>query len=113
MAKTKKLKSAGRFGARYGKRIRELVAAIEESSRAKHLCPACRSKKLKRVAAGIWYCRKCGIKLAGGAYAPNTTSGKILMKVERLAKTTGIEKVEEVKKEIERSPEKTVGDENQ
>ncbi len=85
MARTKKLKSAARFGARYGKKIRRLVAEIEAVSRAKHVCPSCGRKALKREAAGIWKCRKCGVKYAGGAYAPTTTSGKILMKVERLA----------------------------
>ncbi len=95
MARTKKIKSAARFGARYGKKIRHLVAEIESSSRAKHVCPQCKARRLKRVAAGIWECRKCGTKVAGGAYAPSTTAGKILMKVERLAKISEAEKVKE------------------
>lgn len=84
MARTKKLKSAARFGARYGKKIRALVAAIEASSRAKHNCPVCGRKTLKRISPGIWACKKCGKKVAGGAYSPSTTSAKILMKVDRL-----------------------------
>jgi large subunit ribosomal protein L37Ae len=86
MVKTKKLKSAARFGARYGKKIKTLVATVESRSRAKHVCPACGRKALKRVSAGIWLCRKCGKKIAGGAYSPTTAAAEILMKVERLTK---------------------------
>ncbi|MCK5299527.1 MAG: 50S ribosomal protein L37Ae [Candidatus Aenigmarchaeota archaeon] len=81
MAKTKKVLSGGRFGVRYGKKIRQRVGKIEQSSRAKFECPfCCTQKKLKRGAAGIWECSKCGIKLAGGAYSPSTTSSKIMKK---------------------------------
>ncbi len=95
MVRTKKLKSAGRFGARYGKKIRALVAAIESSSRAKHVCPSCGRRSLKRISAGIWLCRKCGKKIAGGAYAPMTGSAKILMKVERITKLREEKEAEE------------------
>ena len=92
MAKTKKLGSAARFGARYGKKIKDLVAAIEASSRAKHVCPSCGRKSLKRISSGIWLCRKCGKKMAGGAYSPSTTAASVLMKIERLGKEERQEK---------------------
>lgn len=38
----------------------------------KHICPYCERPALKRVAAGIWYCKKCKVKFAGGAYTPKT-----------------------------------------
>ncbi len=70
--KTKKVGVTGRFGARYGSTIRKRVKAIEEKSRALHKCPRCQSIKVKRIAVGIWQCKKCGLKFAGGAYEPET-----------------------------------------
>ena len=70
--RTKKVGVTGRFGARYGSTIRKRVKAIEEKSRSLHKCPRCQSIKVKRIAVGIWYCRKCGLKFAGGAYEPET-----------------------------------------
>ncbi len=83
MAKTKKVLSAGRFGVRYGKKIRQKVGKIEQLSRAKYECPlCCGDRKLKRTAAGIWECSKCGTKFAGGAYSPSTTASKIMKKIQ-------------------------------
>lgn len=70
MAHTKKLKSAARFGSRYGKRIRENILAIESQYRnIKVKCPFCNYEAVERVAYGIWYCRKCGKKFASKAYS--------------------------------------------
>ena len=73
MSRTKKVKTAGRFGARYGATIRKKVAEIEAMMRGPHKCPYCYSvDKVKRKAVGIWYCRKCKAIFAGGAYTPKT-----------------------------------------
>ena len=68
MARTKKIGTAGRFGARYGTRIRERIADIERVK--KHTCPSCFKQTIKRESAGIWFCKKCGLKFAGKAYRP-------------------------------------------
>ncbi len=68
--RTKKVGSAGRFGARYGKKVREIVAAIEKLQRKRHICPRCKMPYVKRLSTGIWFCKKCGAKFAGGAYLP-------------------------------------------
>lgn len=59
-----------RFGPRYGTRTKKIIAAIEKKQKIKHICPYCERKALKRLAAGIWYCKKCNKKFAGGAYLP-------------------------------------------
>ena len=69
MAKQKKLGSIKRFGARYGRRVKHQLAKVEAVQRAKHKCPYCRAQKVKRVAAGIWNCQKCGAKFTGKAYS--------------------------------------------
>ncbi|MCX8179355.1 MAG: 50S ribosomal protein L37ae [Candidatus Aenigmarchaeota archaeon] len=70
MGRTKKVGVTGRFGARYGARIKEDVREIEKLQKQKHECPSCKKKALKRVAAGIWQCKRCKTKFAGGAYLP-------------------------------------------
>ena len=67
---TKKVGSAGRFGARYGKTIKVKVAKIEQRQRQKHKCPDCAKHQVKRVSLGIYHCGKCGKKFAGKAYVP-------------------------------------------
>ena len=65
---TKKAGSAGRFGARYGLRIRRKINEVDKKLKAKHTCTSCLKKSMKRLAAGIWYCTKCKFKVAGKAY---------------------------------------------
>ncbi len=71
--------SAKRYGARYGKRIRSKVSEVENIEKSKHECPGCGSKSIRREAKGIWKCKKCGKKVAGGAWRPET-EGKDLVK---------------------------------
>ena len=72
LPRTKKTGSIARFGPRYGTRSKKMVARIEKLQRKKQECPYCERKTLKREAAGIWKCKKCGVKFAGGAYLPKT-----------------------------------------
>lgn len=68
MAKTKKVGITGKFGIRYGKRVRERVLKIE--AQKSRICPNCFKPTLRRVAAGVWVCKKCKLKFAGKAYKP-------------------------------------------
>ncbi len=72
MTKKKKIGSAGRFGSRYGKKVRQLVADMEKVQKQRHICPRCNMHYVTRVAAGIWVCKKCGSKFAGGSWLPST-----------------------------------------
>lgn len=70
MAHKKKIGTAGRFGARYGKKDRTKIAAIEKTQKERHICPKCNMPYVRRLASGIYQCKKCDAKFAGGAYSP-------------------------------------------
>ena len=65
--KTKKARAAGRFGAGYGSTPKNKLSNIEAKQRKKQECPFCKGNA-KRQAKGIWLCKKCGKKFAGGTY---------------------------------------------
>jgi large subunit ribosomal protein L37Ae len=73
--KGRKTKSAGRFGVRYGRKVRAAVAAIEERTHAAHTCPKCEQPAVKRMGTGIWTCTRCGYTFTGGTYVPFTSVG--------------------------------------
>ncbi|MDI6719989.1 MAG: 50S ribosomal protein L37ae [Methanomicrobiales archaeon] len=72
--------SAGRFGPRYGRFIRKRVAEVESVQKAVHRCPNCDQTAVRRAGTGIWLCRKCGYKFAGGAYVPQTPTLRIALR---------------------------------
>ena len=65
--------SVRRLGSRYGRTLRFKLGKIEAEQRKKHKCPYCNYKKVRRVSAGIWHCKKCGAKFTNKAY----TVGKV------------------------------------
>lgn len=86
MGKTKKVKSAGKFRTSYGMKARRRYAAVDAAMNAAQSCPACNRLSVKRVAAGIWRCRKCEAKFVGGAYLAKTP---IARDSERVLKNVG------------------------
>jgi len=66
--KLKKSKSAGRFGARYGKTVRTRLIKVESKQRKKQNCPYCKKSGVKRMSKGIWYCKKCDKKFASDTF---------------------------------------------
>lgn len=74
--------SSGRYGPRYGTRVRRKVSDIEETSKGIHRCPECKAKKVERVGSGIWKCGRCGLKFTAKAYVPETTPIKKKIKAE-------------------------------
>jgi len=64
--KKKKIGSAGRFGAGYGK-VKQKLVAVERKQRIKQECPFCKGQA-KREMPSIWLCKKCNKKFASGTY---------------------------------------------
>jgi large subunit ribosomal protein L37Ae len=81
MANTKKVKSTGRYGSRYGVGIKKRVLKVEEKQKKKAVCPFCGFKTIKRLAAGLFTCKKCEAKFTGGAYEAETLIGKTIKKM--------------------------------
>ncbi len=79
MAEIEKYGSVKRFGSRYGRKLKERFGKIETEQRKKQKCPYCSALKVKRLALGIWECRKCKAKFTGKAYS---VSKKIIAKEE-------------------------------
>jgi large subunit ribosomal protein L37Ae len=69
--KSKKTKSAGRFGARYGKSVRDKLVNVESKQRIKQNCPFCEKSGVKRLSKGIWHCSKCDKKFASNTFFIN------------------------------------------
>ena len=92
-----------RFGARYGGGVKHDFAKIEALQRKKYKCPYCHSFKVKRIAVGIWHCRKCNAKFTGKAY---TVPKKVVIKEEIKKGETEPEEIkkEEKPKEIKKEP---------
>ncbi len=69
MATSMKYGITKRFGARYGRTMKERVGKADLARKNSSTCPYCLKNKVSRVAAGIWFCKKCNFKFTGGAYS--------------------------------------------
>ena len=55
---TKKVGASGKFGSRYGKKLRDNYSKLFASSKKKYNCPICaREKAVKRLSFGVWECK--------------------------------------------------------
>jgi len=68
--RTEKVGISGKYGSRYGVKLRKRMKEVEELKVKKHTCPNCRHSSVKRVSTAIWRCSKCKLVFAGGAYRP-------------------------------------------
>ena len=73
--KTKKVGMARGLGARYGATLRKRYVKVVTEAKRTHKCPQCGVGAVNRKSVGVWYCRKCGVTFAGGAYTPVTKLG--------------------------------------
>jgi len=93
-----------RFGARYGKRVRDRLRTIERTDSKSQLCPYCRKPKVKRLSLGIFQCNKCKAKFTGKAYS--------LRKRKIKTKTQSDITLDEVSEEIIEKPDEEVKEDN-
>lgn len=116
MGKTRKVGLAGSLGPRYGTVARRRYMDIVSQMRRPHECPQCHFKTVRRLSVGVWLCRKCGVKFAGGAYTPFTKLGEIARRATKgaitptaVAAELGIKEKpqEEIAKPAEALPSKT------
>ncbi len=101
-----KTRSAGRFGVRYGRKVRKLVANIEERMRQGYKCPKCGQMTIRRTDTGIWNCKKCDHTFTGGTYVPYTSMGLAVTRSVKKAMETDIfiEDLEPETEEMEFEP---------
>ena len=98
--RTKKVGITGKYGTRYGQKLRKQVKAIEILQRTKSICPFCGKKSIKREAAGIWKCRGCRRAIAGGAWEFVTTAATTAKTtINRLKKNLELRKKPEAERE--------------
>jgi len=98
-----KTRSAGRFGVRYGRKNRKLVADIEERMRQGYKCPRCGIIAIRRTDTGIWNCKKCDYTFSGGTYVPKTSVGLVAARSVKKAMESDMvyEEIEEITSIIE------------
>lgn len=87
--RTVKVGVTGKFGTRYGAKLRKQVKAIEILQKTDYVCPFCGKNSIKRYAVGIWRCKACRRNIAGGAWEFSTSAAQT-------AKTT----INRLKKEV-------------
>lgn len=105
--KIEKLGSAKRFGARYGKKPKQLFAEIEKLQRAKHKCPYCHYIKVRRLSYGIWHCKKCNSKFTGKAYTISEALPGEKAKIEEQPVIEAVEESQNIEGNIEETKEVT------
>lgn len=105
--RTVKVGITGKYGTRYGAKLRKQVKAIEILQRTKYICTFCGKNSIRRSAVGIWKCKACRRSIAGGAWefatitatTAKTTINRLKKEISDVKKHDEEEKQEEKKKQ--------------
>lgn len=73
--RTKKVGPTGGLGVRYGVTVRKRYRSTISEMKKPQTCPQCGFRTIQRESVGIWVCKKCGFRFAGGAYVATTRLG--------------------------------------
>jgi large subunit ribosomal protein L37Ae len=106
--RTVKVGITGKFGTRYGAKLRKQVKAIEILQKTKYICTFCGKNSIRRQATGIWRCKACRRVVAGGAWEFSTSAAQTAKTtINRLKKdAVDTKKADEVVPEEETKAEK-------
>ena len=74
--RTVKAGITGKYGTRYGQKLRKQVKAFEILQRTKYTCPFCGKASVRRHSVGIWNCKACRRSVAGGAWEYSTSAAQ-------------------------------------
>ena len=69
MEEEKGLGPVKRFGTRYGRTVKYKFAQIEAVQKKPQKCPYCLKLAAKRLAVGLFECKKCKAKFTSKAYS--------------------------------------------
>jgi large subunit ribosomal protein L37Ae len=108
--RTVKVGITGKYGTRYGAKLRKQAKAIEILQRTKYTCPFCGKNSIRRQAVGIWRCKACRRTCAGGAWefatsaalTAKTTINRLKKEVIEVKKVDEEVEEEEVKPKVEK-----------
>ena len=106
--RTVKVGITGKYGTRYGAKLRKQVKAIEILQRTKYICTFCGKNSIRRSAVGIWRCRACRRNIAGGAWEFSTIAAQTARTtINRLKKeVSDVKKLDEEEKAGEEAKKK-------
>lgn len=68
-------RTSGKFGPRYGAKVRR---NYDQTTEYDDQCPECGADRIEKESSAIWICGKCGEKFAGGAYEPDSGAAEML-----------------------------------
>jgi large subunit ribosomal protein L37Ae len=111
--RTVKVGITGKYGTRYGQKLRKQVKAIEILQRTKYTCPFCGKNSIKRAAVGIWKCKACRRNIAGGAWEFSTSAAQTARTTINRLKKDKVELKKEVEEVVVEEEKKTKGKKNQ
>jgi large subunit ribosomal protein L37Ae len=125
--RTAKVGITGKYGTRYGAKLRKQVKAFEILQRTKYVCPFCGKNSVRRHSVGIWTCTACRRSVAGGAWEFSTsaaqTAKSTINRLKKLAtdvaknddleveEETAVDKKKQKKQERKEKKEKTTKNE--
>ena len=74
--RTAKVGITGKYGTRYGQKLRKQVKSFEILQRTRYVCPFCGKAAVRRMSVGIWRCQACRRVVAGGAWEYSTSAAQ-------------------------------------
>ncbi len=74
--RTTKVGITGKYGTRYGQKLRKQVKGLEIQQRTEYVCPFCGKTSVRKHSVGIWTCTKCSRSVSGGACEFSTSAAQ-------------------------------------